>query len=403
VIDPVKFKKILVTILKLLIVFELAGALLEGIAQNQWSRLGADIIIAGVLYLTWERIRTAVRLKKEESRRRIESSTQDIRLWDALIFSLLWSDKIYNDIPLNRKRLVVISYTLIAIGLAAGALQIGGTFMPLVIAGAFVLGGVNLLVWVVSIEREEKDVLQTELKLAHDVQSSLMPKGHPSLEGFDIAGTSVPAREVGGDHFDYSRLGSGRTKFGISVFDVSGKGMQAAMAAVFTSGAYASEAGQSESPAEILTRLNKAVYAHSKRGQFVAYLLASLDHTSRSVTFANAGQSKPLLKSSDTTHWLDSAGVCFPLGMTESSEYAERTRQLQTGDVLFLLTDGFTEAMNEQSELYGNDKLAEFVGKLDTDRLTAQQLLESVIADVRSHTAAASQHDDMTMVVVKVL
>jgi sigma-B regulation protein RsbU (phosphoserine phosphatase) len=191
--------------------------------------------------------------------------------------------------------------------------------------------------------------------------------------------------------------------FGMSIFDVSGKGMEAAMSAVFTSGAYASEAKQSASSAEILTRLNSAVFTHSRRGHFVAFLLAVLDVNAKTLTFSNAGQMKPLLKSSGRVCWLDGTGVCFPLGMKEGTTYAERMIQLKSGDTVFLLTDGFSEAMNGRQEQYGTERLELLVFHLDTMGLTSRQLLESVTQDLRTHMGEAPQHDDMTMVVMKVL
>ena len=402
-VDPVKYKRILIKLLKLLVVIELMTALSDGISGKQWGRFGFDLIVAGILYVTWDRITNVVKQTREEARRKVEASTGKIRLWDALIFSLLWTDQIFSEIPADRKQLVVVSYTLITLGLVAAFLKIGVGLMPLVVSGALVLAAVNLLSWVVSLERGEKETLQTELKLAHDVQISLMPKQQPALPGYDIAGISIPAKEVGGDHFDYACLGSDGGVFGLSIFDVSGKGMEAAMSAVFTSGAYASEAKQSTSTAEILTRMNSAVVTHSRRGHFVAFLLAALHVKSRTLTFSNAGQMKPLLKSSGLVGWLDGTGVCFPLGMKEGTRYGEKSVQLKPGDTLFLLTDGFSEAMNSRKEQYGTEKLELLAFHLDTARLSSQQLLEAVTTELRTHIAEAPQHDDMTMVVVKVL
>ena len=402
-IDPVKFKKILFQLLKLLIVIELVSAFSEGVGQRQWGRLGFDLVIAGVLYVMWERITVVLREKKEEAKRRIERAPQTIKLWDALIFSLLSSDEIYSDIPEDRRRLVVISYTLISLGLVAAFMKIGTGLMPLVVSGALVLGAVNLVIWVVSVERGEQESLRTELKLAHDVQTSLMPTSNPVLDGYEVAGMSVPAKEVGGDLFDYTCLGSSDQRFGISVVDVSGKGMQAAMAAVFTSGALASKAALSNSPADILTGLNQAVYSHSRRGHFVSFLLAVLDLKSKKLTFANAGQTKPLLRTNGELQWLDAVGVHFPLGMKEDSVYEERTVQLRTGDVLILLTDGFTDAMDGQKEIYGHDRIERALKRSDLPSLPAQQILDFVTDEIRSFVRETPQYDDMTMVVVKVL
>jgi serine phosphatase RsbU (regulator of sigma subunit) len=402
-VDPIRYRKTLVTLLKLLIVFELISALSEGLQAHNWSRFGLDLIVAGVLYIMWERIRLMLKTQKEEIRKKMERPTQDIRLLDAMLFSLLWSDQIFKGIPEDRRRLVVTSYTLITLGLVAAFVKVGTGLMPLVVAGALVLAAVNLVTWVVSLEREERETLKTELQLAHDVQVSLMPKGHPQVQGLDIAGMSVPAREVGGDFFDYSCLGGNDTKLGIPVFDVSGKGMQAAMSAVFTSGAFASEAQQSSSPAEILTRLNRSVCSHSRRGHFVAFLLVAVDQQTRSLTFANAGQTRPVLRSGGTVQSLDSVGVHFPLGMKEDSLYEERTVQLQPGDALFLLTDGFTDAMNSQDEMFGTERIERMLTDPRLDGLSAQQMMDFIADEVRTHVGSAPQHDDMTMVVVKVV
>jgi hypothetical protein len=128
----------------------------------------------------------------------METSPERAGLFNALVFSLLWTDRIYENVPPDRLRLIVTSYTLIALGLVAAFVKIGSGLMPLVVSGALVLGAVNLVTWVISLERGEKETLQTELKLAHDVQVSLMPKSDPSLPGFEVAGISVPAANVGG-------------------------------------------------------------------------------------------------------------------------------------------------------------------------------------------------------------
>ncbi len=399
-IDPVRFKRVLRQLLKVLIIIELVSAFFQGVSTHDWGRFGLDLLLAGILFVTWERIAGQLRAKKEAYRRKVEVSSQNIGMWDSLVFSLLSSDEIFEDIPPDRKRLVVISYTLIALGLVAASVSFGNGLMPLVISGALVLGAVNLLVWVVSLERGEKESLETELKLARDVQMSLMPRSRPEVAGFDIAGMSAPALNVGGDLFDYLPLGADGKKLAISVFDVSGKGMQAAMSAVFTSGAFAGEARRSEYPGEILTRLNKAVFTHSRKGHFVAFLLAVIDPAAKTITFANAGQTKPLLRSDGAARWLDGTGIHFPLGMKEDSVYQESTFQLHPGDRLFLLTDGFTDAMNPRRETFGLDQMEKTVLDPAASTLSAERTLEFLCDEVKRHTAGAPQHDDMTMVVV---
>jgi serine phosphatase RsbU (regulator of sigma subunit) len=401
-LDPARLKTLIIRLLKILIVIELVSALIEGVSSKEWSRFGLDLIVAGILYMTWEKAQSLIREKKEATRRQMETSPHDIRLWDALIFSLLWTDEIYSEIPPDRRRLVVIAYTLIGLGTAVAFIKIGAGLMPLVIAGALVLGAANLVVWVVSVERGERESLRTELSLAHDVQMSLMPKEHPAIPGFDIAGVSIPARDVGGDLFDYATLGDNGAPLGIAVVDVSGKGMQAAMSAVYMSGAFASEARQSASPAAVLSRLNGAVSSHARRGHFIAFLLAALDPAERTLRFANAGQTKPLLASPDGVRWLDCVGVHFPLGLRAGTQYEECTVQLRSGDLLVLLTDGFTDAMNAHQELFGNERMEALVHDSSIASLPARDILDRMVGAVRAHAGAMPQHDDMTMVVIKV-
>ncbi len=402
-LDAIRFKKLLLQLLKVLVIIELVSAFADGVRSGSWGRFGVDLIIAGVLYVAWERIRQLLRTKREEYRRRMETASDRVKLWEALVFSLLWTDEIYEGIPPDRRRIVIISYTLIALGLLAAFVRIGTGLMPLIISGALVLGAVNLVSWVVSRERVGRESAETELRIAHEVQASLMPAHHPTVEGFDIAGISLPAREVGGDHFDYAVTDGAFSKLGISVFDVSGKGMQAAMAAVFTSGAFSAEIAGSESPANVVTRLNRAVSAHMKRGHFVSFLFAALDPAAKTVTFANAGEVKPLLLRGSGVEWLDASGVHFPLGMKEDTVYEERTVGLQSGDVLVLLTDGFPEAMNSSREQFGADRLEAFLRDAGVAHADARAMLDGCVSAVRGFAGDAPQHDDMTMVVVRVL
>ena len=400
-IDPVRFKRLLVLLIKALIVLELASALFEGARGGSWNRFAIDMIAAGALYLAWGRITSLVRQQKESARAKIETSPHSVSLLDAIVFSLLWSDEIYTDIPADRRRLVVIAYTLIALGIVAAFVQIGPGLMPLVVTGTLVLGAVNLLSWVVAAERVERDALQTELRIAHEVQLSLMPREDPVVEGLDIAGLSLPAREVGGDLFEYASLDGIPGQLVVSVSDVSGKGMHAAMAAVFASGAFAGEVRRGGAPADILSRMNSAVRGHSRRGQFVAFLLAAVDARSRTLTFANAGQTRPLHRSGSTIEWLDAPGVHFPLGLQEGSRYEERAVKLKAGDLILLLTDGVTEAMDMHRELYGGERLEALLLGLPGEA-SAKEVLEAVRASVSEHAGTAPQHDDITIVAIRI-
>jgi serine phosphatase RsbU (regulator of sigma subunit) len=402
-IDPIKFRKILLQLIKVLVIIELVGAVTEGAEGHGWGRLGVDLIVAGILYVMWERITATIAEKRGEFKKKMERMPQEIGVFDALAFSLLWSDTIYENVPKDRLRVVIISYTLITLGVVAAYVKIGSGLMPLVVAGTLVLGAVNLITWVVSLEREQRESLQTELRLAHDVQMALMPKADPALTGFDIAGLTVPAEDVGGDLFDYTPMGNGSGRLGVSVVDVSGKGMEAAMSAVFVSGALAAESRQADSPAGVLTRLNGSIARRSRRGQFIAFLLAEIDPAQKSISFANAGQTKPLLLNAGGVQWLDGCGIRFPLGMRDNSTYENRSITLAKGDVFVLLTDGFTEAMNGANEIYGEERIQSLLARPETGTFGAREIVDQIVGAVHLHAAGAPQHDDMTIVVIKAL
>jgi serine phosphatase RsbU (regulator of sigma subunit) len=401
-VDPVRFKRILISFLKVLILLELVAAFGEGLSTKQWERFGIDLIVAGVLWVFWSRITALVREQKRSARAKMEAGTENLSFWDALVFSLLWSDEIYLDIPADRRRLVVLSYSMIALGLVTAFVNFGVGLMSLVVSGALVLGAVNLVAWLVSVERGEKDTLKTEMRLAREVQMSLMPTGEPDIPGLQVAGVSMPAMEVGGDLFDYRTLGGQPAgPFAVAVMDVSGKGMHAAMSAVYTSGAFATEARQSTSPAEIMTRLNRSVHAHTRKGHFVAFLLAAYDPATSTLTFANAGQSKPLLYSGGRCEWLDPSGGRFPLGLQADSAYGDRSISLRDGDLVLFCTDGCTDAMNTSREMYGTERIERFVQREAASRPAARELVDRLIADIRAFVGDATQHDDMTIVILR--
>lgn len=244
--------------------------------------------------------------------------------------------------------------------------------------------------------------MKTELRAAHDAQMTIMPQSDPPIPGFDISGQCVPANEVGGDFFDYFWLDAQRTRFGIVVGDVSGKAMQAAMTAVMASGMINAETGNGCSLAGILKKTNGLLYPKTERQMFTAVCLVSLDLSRKELTFANAGLNKPLLRTHDAVSLLDPTGATHPLGMLPESEYLERTVRLASGDVIVLHTDGILEAQDRARNLYGEERLLQLFETLDVSGASAQDIRDAIFRDVQRFTASAPQHDDMTVVVIKV-
>jgi serine phosphatase RsbU (regulator of sigma subunit) len=244
--------------------------------------------------------------------------------------------------------------------------------------------------------------MKTELKTAHEAQMSIMPQADPHIEGFDISGVCLPANEVGGDFFDYLWLDEARTKFGIVIGDVSGKAMQAAMTAVMTSGMIYAKSDEELSIKEIMTRLNRPMYAKIKRQMFTALCFAAFDVKTKELTFTNAGLIEPLLKRGESAVYLEAAGCKHPLGVTKDDCYEEKRLPLQSGDVLVFVTDGVIEERNSAGEMYGEVSLKALLEWMTTSFLSAKEIKEGIITGVRRFSGLTTQDDDMTVIVVKV-
>ena len=266
------------------------------------------------------------------------------------------------------------------------------------LAALLLIGLVYLL-----FRRRSKNIrLKTELEAARKAQMSIMPQADPQIEGFEISGICIPANTVGGDFFDYFWLNKEQTKFGIAIGDVSGKAMESAMTAVMTDGMISAKVESDNiSIKAMMTSLNRPMYLKTDKKMFTALCLASLDIETRELTFTNAGLIEPLLKSGDSVEYIKSVGTKHPLGLVEDVTYEEKKVQLKSGDILIFLTDGVPEAQNHARELYGDEGIKILLQKIDTSILSAKEVKNKIIEDVRRFSGSASQHDDMTVVVVK--
>ncbi|MCK9408034.1 MAG: PP2C family protein-serine/threonine phosphatase [Bacteriovoracaceae bacterium] len=252
-------------------------------------------------------------------------------------------------------------------------------------------------------EKERENIrLMNELNIARDTQIALMPKDDPIVQGFDIAGISNPASEVGGDYYDYVWLDEQKTQFGIAIADVSGKAMKAAMTAVMTSGMIYREIGNNSNPKTILQNINRPMYLKTSKQMFTALSFAVFDTKAKILTFSNAGQMQPIMRHENEVKYLKVTGNRLPLGVMEDIRYDELKEQLRVNDILIFYTDGIPEAMNEKKELFGFGRLEEFAQNLPAS-FTAKEVINSLFEEVKKHTATAQQHDDITVVVVKVL
>lgn len=246
--------------------------------------------------------------------------------------------------------------------------------------------------------------MKRELELAHQVQESFLPRTMPHVDGLDLAAMCLAAQEVGGDYYDFVKLGNGR--LAVVVGDVSGKGIQAAFYMTLTKGFLRTLCRDIASPAEVLSRVNTLFCENVPRGTFISMIYGVVDVNERTFTFARAGHNPVILKRSPSQEpdLVQPKGLA--IGLTPGAAFRrtieEATINLRIGDVLVFYTDGFSEAMNRRKELYGDERLAQKVA--DFGQRSASEILRFVAEDVHHFVeSAASRHDDMTMLVVKLV
>ncbi len=238
-----------------------------------------------------------------------------------------------------------------------------------------------------------QQALERDLALAHRVQQGFLPKESPQIAGYQFFDYYEPANQVGGDMFDYVHLPDNRVA--VIVADVAGKGVSAALLmAKVSSDARYWLAGE-RCPAIAITRLSEAFVKSGWSDRFVTMLLAVIDYNTHEVILVNAGHMPPMLRHADGTVeevGEDAAGV--PIGIDEDWEYEEFRLQLQPGDSLTCFTDGFSEASNDRSELYGIERLARQVAMPAAD---VSELGQRILADVQRFVGNYKQSDDMCL------
>lgn len=246
----------------------------------------------------------------------------------------------------------------------------------------------------------ERQKIQEELTLARNIQQGLLPKELPDVPGLEIAGISLPASTVGGDYFDFIELD--HNKILVVVADVSGKGMSAALYMSKIQGMVQLAAHLYTSPKEMLVNVNRRIYEGIERKSFITMILALFDMDRREVIICRAGHNKALLSTNGSLEYLEGKGIGLGLehGPLFEETLQEVRKPLNPGGVFFFYTDGLTETMNVSNVQLGEDAVRDV---LATRRhLPAVQIQQSVMTIAEEFRGTAQQHDDLTLVVVKV-
>lgn len=240
---------------------------------------------------------------------------------------------------------------------------------------------------------------QRELEIAKNIQLGLLPTTIPEVPGIQLGGICVPAKDVGGDYYDFLMQPDGG--LGLVIADVSGHNVGAALLMAETRTLIRARYGQLGTPRDTLAELNRFFYEDLSRAElFVTMFLLEYHAESGQAFYASAGHSPALLwrKAAGETVRLDAEGLI--LGVRRDFPYEQETIDLATGDVLLLYTDGVIEAANSQQELFGEERLADLLR--DSHHLEPQELIDRIFQQVRLFTGSHSFNDDVSLVVMKV-
>jgi serine phosphatase RsbU (regulator of sigma subunit) len=243
-------------------------------------------------------------------------------------------------------------------------------------------------------EALERAKLDQELKVAAAIQQSLLPASSRNGTFYSTAGTSLPCRAVGGDFFDYVDVAG--DQFGFILGDVAGKGAPAALLAAAVLGMFGVEASYQSRCAPVITRLNRGLVRRDVDGRFLTAFYAILGPDG-SLVYSNAGHNPPILVSGAEMRRLETGGPV--LGLFEHAQFEEESLRLNPGDMVIAFSDGVSEAMNESGDEYTDGRLLAAVAA--NRGRPPRELLDSLLADVRTFSGRATPTDDVTMVVVQ--
>ncbi len=246
----------------------------------------------------------------------------------------------------------------------------------------------------------EKERIGTELSLANEIQANMLPNifpPFPERHDMDIYASMTPAKEVGGDFYDFFLIDDNH--LGLVIADVSGKGVPAALFMMMSKILISNLGTMNLSPAEVLHRANDAICKNNQSDMFVTAWFGILDLPGGHLVAANAGHEYPVIKRANGRYELFKDPHRLAIGIFPGTEYVEYELELQKGDTLFLYTDGVPEATNSEREMLGTDRMLELLNQHDDADLKA--LLDAVKAGVGSFVGDAPQFDDLTMMAIR--
>jgi sigma-B regulation protein RsbU (phosphoserine phosphatase) len=251
-------------------------------------------------------------------------------------------------------------------------------------------------------EVAQRERMNREVEIAKEVQERLFPQELPRVDGLDYCGACRPALGVGGDYYDFLALPGG--KLGIAIGDVSGKGIPAAL---LMASLQASLRGQTINGAEdlslVMSNINRLVFDASPTNRYATFFYAQYDPVTRQLAYVNAGHNPPVVLRKQDHGWqtmrLEAGGAV--IGLLPGIPYQQTTLTMEPGDTFLGFTDGISEAMNTAEEEWGEDQLV--ATTKSCDGMSAAKILQRIVSAADGFAGDAKQHDDMTLIIVRVL
>ena len=248
----------------------------------------------------------------------------------------------------------------------------------------------------------EKEKIKAELDIANRIQKSILPKESIENSYFNIYGVSRPAKEVGGDFFDYYQIDNDNLV--IVIGDASGKGIPAALFAVITQSSIKQTTNYELDPSKILYSINNILCDNNIESMFITLWIGIYNYKTKKLTYSNAGHNPPLIELNNKFNKLD-VDPGLVLGLLEDMEFKKEEIKLEEG--IFLYTDGATDAINQNNEMYGENRIINFLNKNNNVINHSSidftiKLLKELIDDIDEFSKDTEQFDDMTVVYLNI-
>jgi sigma-B regulation protein RsbU (phosphoserine phosphatase) len=243
------------------------------------------------------------------------------------------------------------------------------------------------------------ELVNKELEVATEIQARFFPQQTPNLEGYEVAGCSIPAKDVGGDYYDFIPNPE-PCQHGFVVADVTGKGVPASLLmATMRATLRANIQNNPNDIVQALRQVNGDIYRDSPVDKFITSIYCNLDYESHELSYVNSGHNPPyIVRANDNRiEELDQGGVM--LGIMEEIDLPKATLSIDKGDILMLFSDGVTEATNPSGELFSEERFEQWL--LDHNQLSAEEMKDALLKTLQDYADGSPQSDDITFIIVK--